>query len=331
MKKLLAILLPVTIFLSSCGDMIFGNKNKSDHTKLKLTGKVKEINQKKYDAFYEGEKKLNIYQKNFDLDINKIKKDITWKETNFQFNEEGNLIEFSEYDKNRKLIDKVIYNYNDHGYLRTFKRKNDNRETSWETSYKYDKKGNETQVEQRFSHLNKRSDYQYNIDNNIVKEEYFLNGDLINYYINTYDSNGNKIMEKVYNKDHVFTYKTSYQYDNQGFVISEIKYDTLENIINKKEWKIKHKVEDILDETKKGRIETFYENDEFVSRLKYNDYNRIIEKKISYDGSAAFTYLHDEYGNWIVQIINYYDWNTKTSSYYYDEFEITERKIEYFK
>ncbi len=172
----------------------------------------------------------------------------------YKYDNQGNLLEMSEFDSDNGLIEKDIYKYDWNSNLKEKTEYDSNEVLKQKHIYKYDDKGNKIEelVYDSDMNLDRNIFYRYDKEGNIISKT-SINSSGISTASEKYDSNGNKIeliscdpdgrlaikynFEYNLNGDEIVfknyiamtnyhqTYFSKYEYDKYGNWIKRIKYN----------------------------------------------------------------------------------------------------------
>ena len=258
-------------------------KKLSDIEKMKLKGNIKSIKSVEYDA---KEKFGKI-----------VKEKITYdKYPNYEiaFNKSGNQIEFSSYP---------------YGKLKS------------KRTYKYDEKGNITELNEYSSNGNllKKSIYNYDNESNLSNcNIYKSDGSLENKIVWSYINNKLKEYTKL-DSDKKTILKYVYKYENDDLTeakqyglkgnLDNFKYDSNSNLIKQEELNSNEnliKLETSVFDSENNIIEkNIYDSDNVLENkhtYRYNKNNNLIEHTNDDIGWGTFTYRYNENGELYEQV-----------------------------
>lgn len=154
--------------------------------------------------------------------------------TETEYNEYGDEISIiGQYDYTYKY--KYDYTYNSNGTIRIKKEYLDGGDEPYEiTQYTYDDNSNlvEKLINSCTSNDTKKYLYEYNSNNDIVKETYTFvsNAEVISRYVYTYSYNDNNVLAKKVTEDYVREETKEEFYNEDGNVIKAVETDSQDNV-----------------------------------------------------------------------------------------------------
>lgn len=197
-----------------------------------------------------------------------------------RYNNNGELIEWEEFEVDGKLFEKSLLDLNENGIQQKgmVYDSNGNLKRYWLNDF--DKKGKIIEVK------------TYNSIDKLLSSE-----------TNKYNVIGN--IEKYLYDNLAYNYKnrTTYNYNLNNQLIEEIFYNLARNEVNKRSYKYDEKgnrIEEIL-ENKDGKITKFICEFDKLNKLIYQKWFDKDGKQIH---QTSFKYEYDNFGNWITKIRN---------------------------
>ncbi len=223
-----------------------------------------------------------------------------------KINNSGNIIEFSEYDKEGILISKQNYKYNSKG-------------SKIEEVSTYDTTGAPDEPRKNDGPCcETRYIYNYNSNGKVIeKKEVFENQKTFLIQSYKYDDKGN-IIEKVSYRTYPLPEKITYKYDSIGNIIEEVSYDQ-NGIIHRKLG---------FEYNKNGKkIEENYFDRKHMSRLRIDRKSiNIYDPNLKYMLTATSTFNYDLKGN-LIQVSNFFPKDSLESKLIY-KYDLIGNQIE---
>ena len=178
------------------------------------------------------------YEREYDENGNEIryvykKGDECLKEVQKEYDENGRLIKELLSDLEMDSTLKTLYEYDENGILRK-EIGYDGNDTEISV-VEYNEKGDETRSYNDLGggyYLESTNEYEYDANNNIVKNISYNKGALFNIKEYEYDENGNVIKETVYDDSENISYIEVIEYDENGNWIKRVRNDKDGNVIS---------------------------------------------------------------------------------------------------
>ncbi|HSP87389.1 MAG TPA: hypothetical protein VLN45_04600 [Ignavibacteriaceae bacterium] len=209
------------LFLQSCSSSV--ETEKEVRYEEKKTIKNIDIEEREYIS---SAKISSIEKINFNLDSNgkPVKSE---KLSTQKYNSKGFLTETIIYDSEEKIISKFKYDYDNNGKRIETTSSSDGSIKNYFT-YEYDKYGNKIKA-YRYDPSEKLEEYyfyEYDEEGNLIEEEWFASsGEKVYSVENDYD-NGVKTRTSTFDENNNLIYEYFFKYDEKGYVIEELKYDS---------------------------------------------------------------------------------------------------------
>ena len=223
-----------------------------------------------------------------------------------KYDNSGNIIEVSEYDKEGILISKKNYKYNSKG-------------SKIEEVSTYDTTHNPLEPRKNDGPCcETRYIYNYNSNGKVIeKKEVFENQNTFLSQSYKYDDKGNKIEEVSY-RTYPLPEKITYKYDSIGNIIEEVRYDK-NGIIYRKLG---------FEYNKNGKkVEENYFDREYMRRLKIDRKSiNIYDPNLKYMLTATSTFNYDLKGN-LIQVSNFFPKDSLESKLIY-KYDLIGNQIE---
>lgn len=232
-----------------------------------------------------------FYDSNWNIlkEINLLPSGEIYNQIEYVYNNQ-NLINKTETDPYSNYIYMTEYQYYEDGTIKseTFSSSYDGEPLIEEvmTLYSYDEFGNRIESFYNYNTLSRIQIFDKN--NNEIKAEYYINGELNDSHESRYDEYGNIVYYTRHSSDSFIEDSWSYEYDNDGNIISMREYiDTGDGTHLNQEYK--------------------YEYDENGNKTKYTSYYNNPELDKYDDHSRSVEYKYDENGNLIKETWYYRD------------------------
>lgn len=296
------ITLTIMFICTSCTSNLLEN----DLKKAELKGKVKSIKTTEYNAVER---------------FGELVKDKSGETSIRIYNQEGMIIERSEYFSNGSLNYKLKYSYDEKGNITD--ESYEDKSYSSKAKYTYDKNGNliEKSAYDANGDLKGRAKYTYDENGNMIESSlYGSEGSEKAKY--SYDKKGNKVEGNYYNLDGKFSGKSKTAYDKKGNII-ENSYYYGEELSYKTTFSYDKKGNMTAEETQYSYNEELDYQPYNYRRYVYDEKGHIIEYSIKIEGREEGKLSYDKKGNLIKEIISgsdfYYLCDYKEIIYSYDK------------
>lgn len=247
MKKIVVVVIGLLFFSVACTNKkkeitIVPDVLKNHLQRNHLFGQVKEVTTEMYLMIQHEEDSL-VEEKNISTTIQHYsadgflksvftlnsEKDTIFKEK-ITYSSDAKVIAHRKFDKNRKLIEESIFEYDKNSY-KVGEKHFDNNVLYMHAQYKNDAKGNAIEMIQQQDETKLKNRFYYNDEGLIVKmEEYDPAGKLFKFITYEYDNYGDEVNRQVFNakgKQLEYTYKT---YNQQGHILKVLYEDLIHGL-----------------------------------------------------------------------------------------------------
>ena len=207
-----------------------------------------------------------------------------------KFDTRGNITEVLNYNKDGKVISKVVYQYDRTGKIINFERSDDKNKIIYSQKTVYDTKGNKIREFGFDGSAPYSNTFTYDGNNNLTEISYSENNTLLEKRQLKYSGNKTEIL--VYNASNALILRQENTYDDKGSLVSELRRESQGNIIQSLNFQYNN-FGDVLQEIKKRAGDKL----DYQKTYQYDQRNRPIREETTNPDGSKFVSFEYRYNN----------------------------------